>query len=121
MHPLSLIRQDENDKREWLRYEASNEIELPLVLNGKDYICLLRDISLGGARLTCDADLPGDQALIVNHPVAGRITAQRRWRRDKEFGVTFDFSESALDLVSQCIAAMGTPPPAEAQNIAEFP
>lgn len=106
----SLSHRNESEQREWERYEAKREVALPLTCSGKQHLCLVRDISLGGARLFCPDGIPDDipdgESIVVEHPVAGAVAVERCWRDQQECGVTFDFSDNALALVSHCLQAM---------------
>ncbi len=102
----SLTHPSEPENREWERYEAQHEVSLSLTCGEKQHLCQVRDISLGGARLICPEELPQGQAIVVDHPEIGAVAAERRWGNEQEIGVTFDFSDNALALVSHCLSAM---------------
>ena len=95
-----------DDRREWRRYPAHFDVELTIMAGDQDRRCLVRDISLGGARLYCGDGLPDATEIMLEHPLAGRVSAQRLWRVDSEVGIQFDFSEAALTLVAQCLNTM---------------
>lgn len=94
------------ERREWQRFEAEQEVNLVVKASGREQLCQVKDISLGGARLYCGAGLPSGEIVTLNHPSAGEITVEPLWRAGREMGVQFDFSEESLALISQCLSAM---------------
>ena len=87
-----------DDRWEWQRYPAHFDIALKVTADGQKRRCLVRDISLGGARLYCEDGLPDTTEIMLQHPLAGRVSAERLWRKEKEVGIRFDFSEAALTM-----------------------
>ncbi|NIA67633.1 PilZ domain-containing protein [Pelagibius litoralis] len=95
------------EHREWPRYTADQPFTLSVRLDGRAYPCTVADVSLGGARLVFDDDLPGDPnseiGIEISHPEAETVVCEAVWQKPREIGVQFDFSEDSLGLISACI------------------
>lgn len=105
---MSATRTKTLNRREWPRYAAERDFVLAAKLDGQALFCTVADVSLGGARLVFDSDLPcpsfhGDAMLELSHPDAAAVHCATVWRGDKEVGIEFDFSEESLGLISICI------------------
>ena len=99
------------DRREWPRYTAQRNFALAVSIGGKTLPCSVADVSLGGARLVFDADLPegaGHRSEIIelSHPESEPVHCAPVWHSKRELGVGFDFSEDSLGLISVCIRNM---------------
>ena len=100
-----------DERREWRRYPAHLDVELTIKVGDRDRRCLVRDISLGGARLYCPDDLPDTPEITLQHPLTGQVSAERLWHADREVGIRFDFSEAALTLIASPPIMASTPAP----------
>jgi len=109
-------------KKWWRRPVAGGEDQLildePALAEGKDYFrlgaistskdgrllaCTVADISLGGARLEFDEELPAGTLLNLTDPDGQSVACERVWQDSTAIGVAFDFSEESLGLVSICV------------------
>lgn len=96
----------EAERRAWPRYTAEREVRLAVEVAGRKHNCLVQDISLGGARLRCDGDLPDSEEIVFTGPAFGPSRGKRLWQSTGEIGIEFDFSDETLSLISQCLRAM---------------
>jgi len=104
--PASLARSNGANRREWPRYQAGKAFSLAAVVEGRLMTCTVADVSLGGARLVFDDDLPDGRTVELNHPESRAVTCARVWQGGRTVGVAFDFSEDALGLISVCLRNM---------------
>ena len=99
-----------HDHREWPRYIAERPFALSANLDGRIYPCTVADVSLGGARLVFDNDLPAslpsEQHIELSHPETETVICLPVWQDSQEVGIRFDFSEESLGLISICIRNM---------------
>jgi hypothetical protein len=102
--PASLATTE--NRREWPRYQAVKPFSLTACIDGRLLPCTVADVSLGGARLVFDDELPAGQTVELNHPEGPVVACARVWQGARELGVAFDFSEEALGLISTCIRNM---------------
>lgn len=102
----SLSRYDAQNRREWPRYAAEKSFALAATVNGRLLPCTVADISLGGAKLLFDEDLPAGDLLDLTDPDGETVACDRVWQNRNEVGVAFDFSEESLGLVSVCLRNM---------------
>ena len=70
------------------------------------HACVIEDISLGGARLRFEGDVPEGEGLTLEHAVAGSFHGSIVWRRDSVCGFRFDPAEHPLQRELQCVALM---------------
>ncbi len=96
----------EAERRAWPRYTAEREVSLAIEVAGRRHNCLVKDISLGGARLSCDEELPNSEEIVFIGPAFGPSKGKRHWHAAGEIGIEFDFSDETLSLISQCLRAM---------------
>ncbi len=99
------------NRREWPRYTAERNFALAASIDGKVLPCTVADVSLGGAKLIFDTDLPqaaGDEdaTIELNHPDGEPVHCATVWRSNREVGIVFDFSEDSLGLISICLRNM---------------
>jgi hypothetical protein len=99
----SFSRSNAQNRREWPRYAAEKSFELAASVNGRLLPCTVADISLGGARLVFDEELPAGPLLDLTDPDGQNVACERVWQDSKAIGVAFDFSEESLGLVSVCV------------------
>lgn len=94
-----------DNRREWPRYLAERDFSLSATVGGRLLPCRVADISLGGARLLFDSDLPpaAEEAITLSHPDSRTVACAPVWQEGAEIGVEFDFSEDSLGLISICI------------------
>lgn len=104
--PASLAGSKVQNRREWPRYQAAKPFLLAAHVDGHLLFCTVADISLGGARLMFDADIPDGETLELSHEESGAVACERVWQGGRELGVAFDFSEESLGLISICIRGM---------------
>ena len=99
-----------HEHREWPRYSAVRTFALTAHLGERIYPCVVADVSLGGARLLFDRDVPldgiQDSGISLSHPEAETVVCLPMWREAGQVGVQFDFSEESLGLISVCIRKM---------------
>lgn len=98
------VHSHHGERREWPRYNLSVGPKIELHADGRRFSCRLRDISLGGARLSAEG-LPVlvESTVKLDHPAGGRCTVARSWRRGDELGVAFDFSPECLALITHFV------------------
>jgi hypothetical protein len=99
------------NRREWPRYTAEKAFAVAVNVDGKVLPCSVADVSLGGAKLVFDSDLPAASltsgaTVELSHPEADPVHCATVWRGDREIGIEFDFSEDSLGLISICIRNM---------------
>jgi hypothetical protein len=102
----SLTRPTTPNRREWPRYSAERTFALAAGVNGRVLPCTVADISLGGARLLFDEEIPADATLRLTNPEGAAVACERVWQDRSAVGIEFDFSEDALSLISHCIRNM---------------
>lgn len=108
---VTLARANGKNRREWPRYTAEKVFALAASIDGKVLPCTVADVSLGGARLIFDNELPdqsapGDSLVELSHPDSESVHCATVWRGGREIGIEFDFSEDSLGLISICIRNM---------------
>ena len=91
------------NRREWPRYQAEKSFALAASVGGRLLPCTVLDISLGGARLAFDSELPDGETIELTHGDGETISCARVWQDSRAVGVEFDFSEDSLGLISVCI------------------
>jgi hypothetical protein len=99
----SFSRSNAQNRREWPRYTAEKSFELAASVDGRLLACTVADISLGGARLVFDEELPAGPLLDLTDPDGQSVAGDRVWQDSTAIGVAFDFSEESLGLVSVCV------------------
>ena len=102
----SLAEKTKQNRREWPRYAAERDFVLAASIDGKVVPCSVVDISLGGAKLVFDSEIPGGEPIELSHPDIEPVNCTQVWNNHHEIGIEFDFSEVALDLISVCIRNM---------------
>ena len=96
----------ETERRAWPRYTAEREVSLAIEVAGRKHNCLIKDISLGGARLSCGEGLPKSEEIVFTGLAFGPSRGKRLWQSTSEIGIEFDFSDETLSLISQCLRAI---------------
>jgi len=91
------------NRREWPRYHAERDFALAASIGGQLLPCIVADISLGGAKLVFDAEVPAVETIELSHPDGEAVSCARVWQDSREIGIEFDFSEDSLGLISVCI------------------
>lgn len=102
----SLAESAKQNRREWPRYTAERNFVLAANIDGRVVPCTVADISLGGAKLIFDTEVPSDAPIELSHPEIDPVNCAQIWHSSHEIGVGFDFSEVSLDLISVCIRNM---------------
>ncbi|MGH6912840.1 MAG: PilZ domain-containing protein [Geminicoccales bacterium] len=97
---------EHTDRRKWDRYSPDGETSVTLAAGGRAFGCELLDLSLGGARLRIDADLPDDRDVVLQHRVAGLFFASQTWRRGNELGVRFRVASQTREHALQCATVL---------------
>lgn len=103
---VSLPRSKARNRREWPRYKSVRSFSLAARADGRLLPCTVEDISLGGAKLAFDEELPAGEILQLSHADGRPVTCARVWQDRRTLGVQFDFSEDSLGLISICIRNM---------------
>lgn len=103
----SLANPHGQNRREWPRYRAEKSFLLAASIDGRRLPCTVADISLGGAKLVFDEEVPGGETIELSHPESRpeshAVSCARVWQDAGAVGIEFDFSEDSLALISICI------------------
>ncbi|HEY9548611.1 MAG TPA: PilZ domain-containing protein [Kiloniellaceae bacterium] len=102
----SLANPDGQNRREWPRYRAEKSFLLAASFGSRRLPCTVADISLGGARLVFDEEVPEGETIELSHPESHAVSCARVWQGAGAVGIEFDFSEDSLALISICIREM---------------
>ena len=107
MHALRLVSTSQvfnrrRSKRCALDRRTSGHVEA----GGHRYACVIEDISLGGARLRFEDDIPDSDDLTLEHAVAGSFAGSIVWNDGAVCGFRFDAAEHPLQRELQCVALM---------------
>lgn len=102
----SLAKTAARNRREWPRYTAEKAFSLAATIDGRIVPCTIVDVSLGGAKLRFDEDAPEGTDFALSHPDSAPVNCVEVWRRHREVGIEFDFSEDSLGLISLCLRNM---------------
>lgn len=94
------------DRRQWDRYSPDGQTSVTLAAGGRTYDCELVDLSLGGARLRVDEDLPDESSVVLLHRVGGIFFASTTWRRGNEIGIRFGVPAQTREHALQCAAVL---------------
>ena len=78
---------------------------LTIEIAGVEYQARIEDLSLDGARLSFDEDLPAHAAVALEHRFAGRIAGECVWRSPRAMGVRFQ-RVSDLAHALQCVVLL---------------
>ncbi len=92
-----------DDRRQWPRYGLAGREPFTLTADGRVRVCTIEDISLGGARLRIDGEIPRNLEIRIEHPLVGHAFAWRCWAGADGIGVEFDHSQQSLDFISHCL------------------
>mgnify|MGYP001426024367 CR=1 FL=1 len=91
------------NRREWPRYQAERNFALAASVGGRLLPCTVVDVSLGGAKLAFDSEVPAGETIELSYGDGEPISCARVWQDSREVGIEFDFSEDSLGLISVCI------------------
>ncbi len=98
------------NRRRWSRYAAGGGLAAELVVGERRTRCSIEDVSLAGARLRVESDIPlGAQARLdvgTSSAPLGRCV----WREGERLGLQFRFSQESVDLALDCIRCHGGRP-----------
>lgn len=94
------------DRRQWDRYAPDAETSVTLAAGGRTFDCELLDLSLGGARLRVDKDLPDDGSVVLQHRVGGLFFACPTWRQGSEIGIRFRVPAQTREHALQCATVL---------------
>lgn len=97
---------ERTDRRRWDRYSPDGQTSVTLASGGCAFDCELLDLSLGGARLRIDGDLPDDRDVVLQHRVAGLFFASQTWRHGNEVGVRFRVPAQTREHALQCATVL---------------
>ena len=92
-----------DDRRQWPRYGLAGRGPFTVTADGRICACTIEDISLGGARLRLDGEVPRNLEIRIEHPLVGYAYARRCWTGRHGIGVEFDHSRQSLDFITQCL------------------
>ena len=107
MHALRLVSTSQvfnrrRSKRCALDRRTSGHVEA----DGRQYACVIEDISLGGARLRFEEGVPQGDGLTLEHAVAGSFRGSIVWNDAAVCGFRFEAAEHPLQRDLQCVALM---------------
>jgi hypothetical protein len=102
-----------DDRRQWPRYGLAGRGPFTLTADGRICACTIEDISLGGARLRLDGEIPRNLEIRIEHPLMGSAYAKRCWSGAQGMGVEFDHSQQSLDFITHCLSEGVEPARAE--------
>ena len=94
---------ERDDRRQWPRYGLAGRGPFTVTADGRICACTIEDISLGGARLRLDGEMPRNLEIRIEHPLVGYAYARHCWTGPHEIGVEFDHSQQSLDFISHCL------------------
>ncbi len=109
----------EVDRRSWPRYGLGGAEPFTLTADGRIHACRIVDISLGGARLRLDGEMPRNLELRIEHRWLGHAYARTCWKGSHDMGVSFDHSPRTLAFIARCLD--GTREPAHAYSGSRSP
>ena len=94
-----------------------------LVVDGEPHDCVVKNLSLGGARLSCDHPLAADLPVMLDIKRFGVFPATVVWRHNGEYGLRFTLPPSQVaamvgDVLPGCISPSEDAPPMPAAAIA---
>ncbi len=92
-----------DDWRQWPRYGLAGRAPFTVTADGRICACTIEDISLGGARLRLDGEVPRSLEIRIEHPLVGYAYAKRCWKGPHDIGVEFDHSQQSLDFITHCL------------------
>jgi hypothetical protein len=93
----------------WPKRPIRLNLEMPATLAGLTgrYEATIRNISLQGAQIECDARLAIDQRLRLSNHCLPEIVTKVRWRDGKLYGLIFDNTFQFADLARIAAAVQG--------------
>ena len=92
-----------DDRRQWPRYGLAGRGPFTVTADGRICACTIEDISLGGARLRLDGEVPRNLEIRIEHPLVGYAYARRCWTGRNDIGVELDHSQQSLDFIAECL------------------
>ena len=95
--------EEPDDRRQWPRYGLAGRGPFTVTADGRICACTVEDISLGGARLRLDGEVPRNLEIRIEHPLVGYAYARRCWTGPHDIGVEFDHSQQSLDFITHCL------------------
>ena len=95
--------EERDDRRQWPRYGLAGRGPFTVTADGRICACTIEDISLGGARLRLDGEVPRNLEIRIEHPLVGYAYARRCWTGPHDIGVEFDHSQQSLDFITHCL------------------
>lgn len=93
----------------WPKRPIRLNLEMSATLAGITgrYVAIIRNISLQGAQIECDARLAIDQRLRLSSDCLPEIVTKVRWRDGKLYGLIFDNTFQFADLARIAAAVQG--------------
>lgn len=91
------------ERRRSLRFVLPRQEDITLVVDGRPYKGKLEDVSIGGAKLRMEAEVPVSENVRLEHASAGTIEKVRMWHRGETIGIAFELTDPALHLISLCL------------------
>lgn len=99
---MSAVTKKRTERRASERVVLSRPEAMTVKVGGVAYQARIEDLSLDGARLSFDVDLPPNAAVELQHRFAGDMRGECIWRGPRSMGVRF---RRASDLAHalQCV------------------
>ena len=87
-----------------------------VIVDGERYDCVVKNLSLGGARLTCDRPLAAEIPVVLDIQRFGLFPAKVAWQHNGEYGLCFALPPSQVaamvgDVLPTCISDSEEVPP----------
>jgi hypothetical protein len=98
--------QDGIDRRSRHRYPVLAPVALTVYLEGREYTCLIEDVSLSGIRVRFEESITLASEIEAAHPATGRFRSECKWRRGNTSGLAFKDTEAAISLCVHCLKQM---------------
>ncbi len=91
---------ERDDRRQWPRYGLAGRGPFTVTADGRICACTVEDISLGGARLRLDGEVPRILVFRIELPLVGYAYGSRCWTGPHDIGV---HSQQSLDFITHCL------------------
>jgi len=91
------------ERRRSLRFVLPRQEDITLVVDGQAYRGKLEDVSIGGAKLRMESEIPASEDVRLEHATAGIIEKVQMWHRGDTIGIAFELTDPALQLISLCL------------------
>ena len=94
------------DRRGRHRYPVFAPVALTVYVQGREYSCLVEDVSLSGVRIRFENPIELTPEVEAAHPATGRFQSECRWRTGNISGLAFKDTEAAISLCVHCLKQM---------------